>query len=278
VSLSPRYDGAPIIAIDGVAADQLAPLARQRRRLQATLESLEPEAWAVESRCTGWSVQDVVSHLAGVNRFWAASVRAGLAGAPTRFLAGFDPVTTPELLVAPTRAHPPSEVLAAFCSSNDELLELLEGLDDAGWAAMAETPPGDLPVRLLASHALWDAWVHERDVLVPLGRRAPVHDDEVAASLRYVCALVVATALLGGTELVGSLHVEADQPSTSFILEVDADVEVRDAPPDATFDALRGDASSLVEALSARASFPETPPACWDPPLRRFSAVFDTRQ
>ena len=42
----------------------------------------------------------------------------------------------------------------------------VDGLDDAGWATVAEAPAGLIPVRLLALHALWDCWVHERDIVL----------------------------------------------------------------------------------------------------------------
>ena len=35
-----------------------------------------------------------------------------------------------------------------------------------------------MSVRLLAHHALWDAWVHERDIALPLGRTPDVEPDD----------------------------------------------------------------------------------------------------
>ena len=70
MELSPRYDGPPIISIGGVPDDQLVPLTRQRRRLEAMLADLATDEWAAPSRCDDWTVQDVVAHLAGVNTFW----------------------------------------------------------------------------------------------------------------------------------------------------------------------------------------------------------------
>ncbi|HEY4610047.1 MAG TPA: maleylpyruvate isomerase family mycothiol-dependent enzyme, partial [Ilumatobacteraceae bacterium] len=69
--------------IEGPADDQLLPLTRQRRRLQAMLATLDDEQWMVQSRCDAWTVRDVVAHLVGVNAFWHASVKAGVAGNPT---------------------------------------------------------------------------------------------------------------------------------------------------------------------------------------------------
>ncbi len=186
--VTPRYDGPAILEIDGRLDDQLVPVTRQRRRFAAMLASLADDQWHAPSRCEGWDVQDVASHLVGVDAFWHMSVGAGLSGEPTRMLTNFDPASTPAMLIEPMRALPPADVLAQLDASIDRFLDVLASLDDAGWATPAETPPGYLPVRLLAHHALWDCWVHERDVALPLGLVPPVEADEVAASMRYAAA------------------------------------------------------------------------------------------
>ncbi len=209
-----------------------------------------------------------------MNQFWTLSATSGLAGTPTRFLVDFDPIATPELLVAPMRAMAPTEVLELFISSNDELLTLLDTLDEHQWSTLAETPPGDLPIRLLASHGLWDGWVHERDILIPLGGDQPEHDDEIVGSLRYVCALIAGLALLSGVEVAGPLGVRAADPHASFVVTLAERVEVLDAPPEEGSCTLRGDAVGLLEALSTRASFPVSPTGDWDVVLQQFASVF----
>src|ERR1700681_733045 len=99
MKLSPRYDGPTILSFDGPADDQRSPVTRQRRRMESLLADLNEHEWRSKSRCDGWTVQDVVSHLVGVNTFWAASVRAGLDGAATRVLASFDLVAHPARMV-----------------------------------------------------------------------------------------------------------------------------------------------------------------------------------
>src|ERR1700680_4485478 len=99
MKLSPRYDGPTILSFDGSADDQRSAVTRQRRRMESLLVDLTEHEWRSESRCEGWTVQDVVAHLAGVNTFWDASVRAGLDGAATRVLAAFDPAAHPARMV-----------------------------------------------------------------------------------------------------------------------------------------------------------------------------------
>src|ERR1700733_2509796 len=119
--LTPRYDGGPPLRIDVPLADPSVPLLRQRRRMAQVLGTLDIEQWKVASRCSGWSIQDVIAHLIGTNRFWSFSINSGLAGSPTRFLVDFDPVTTPPLLIEPMRSLTPGAVLHDFTESIDEL-------------------------------------------------------------------------------------------------------------------------------------------------------------
>jgi uncharacterized protein (TIGR03083 family) len=276
VKIAPRYDEPPLISIDGPWDDQLEPVSRQRRRMESFLAGLTEAEWTRPSRCDGWTVQDVVAHVVGVNAFWRASVAAGLAGTPTRILTGFDPVATPALMVDSMRALTPTEVLDQFAQSNDAFLGPLTGLDEAGWSMPAEAPPGHIPVRLLAQHALWDCWIHERDIALALGSVPAVERDEVLSCLRYAAALSPGFSIMNGDALTGVFAVDAHEPDISFVLEVGESVAVRAgaAPGDAP--CLRGNAVELVEALSMRGPLPTTAPAEWRRLLGGLATAFDS--
>jgi uncharacterized protein (TIGR03083 family) len=255
MEVAPRYDADPWITIDGPVDDQGEPMARQRRRLEQELGALTDEQWRAPSRCEGWTVQDVVAHLIGTNGFWQISIASGVAGSPTKYLVGFDPVATPAQMVEPMRAMTPAETLAELAKSTDGLLGTVEALDERGWAATGESPVGHVRMRELAHHALWDSWIHERDVLLPLGI-APVEEpDEVLSSLRYVAALTAALSIPGGEGRTGSIVLEATDPDARYVLDLDDAVHLHegDAPDGALV--LRGRAVDLVEILSIRAPF-----------------------
>jgi len=272
--VTPRYDGPALLEIAGTSDDQLVPVTRQRRRFERMLADLSVDEWGARTRCDGWTVQDVASHLVGVNAFWEMSITAGLAGAPTRVLTNFDPASTPTLLIEPMRALPPAEVLAQLVASHDSLLGIIADLDDAGWTTTAETPAGYVPIRLLAFHALWDCWIHERDVALPLGRTPAVEADEVASSLRYAAALSPGFLLSDGTGCRGRFGVDAREPDAQFWLEVDDAVHVHDGATPAGAPCLRGDAVALTEALSIRAPLPVDAPAEWHTLLGGLAAAF----
>jgi uncharacterized protein (TIGR03083 family) len=260
MQIDPRYEGPAIVTVEGDGSCAAA-FVRQRQRLAATLESLSDDEWAAPSRCEDWTVQDVATHLVTVNGFWRYSIASGLAGKPTRLLVDFDPKATPAALVEAAGTVPPAETLAQLVESSDGLCDLVAGLDDAGWATVAEAPAGLIPVRLLALHALWDCWVHERDIVLPLGRPAVEEPDEVMASLRCVAGLGPAFVLALGRATPATLVLETTDPVGRVVVEVGEGVAIHDRPVEDATVALRGRAVDLVEALSARAPLAADVPA-----------------
>jgi uncharacterized protein (TIGR03083 family) len=253
MQLSPRYDAGPIIRLDGPPSGVAAPLLRQRRRFANALSSLSPDEWATPSRCEGWCVQDVAAHLAGTDQFWHLSITSGLAGTPTRFLATFDPKATPAAMVDAVRDASPAATFASYLAANEALCATVESLDDSGWNMTAEAPVGHVSISTIAHHALWDSWVHERDVLAPLGIIPDEEADEIVASIRYAAALAPAFALQSSTRRTGAIALDLTGPDAHVVVTVGDDVRVGegDAPDDAL--ALTGDAVDVLEALSVRA-------------------------
>ncbi|HEY7946771.1 MAG TPA: maleylpyruvate isomerase family mycothiol-dependent enzyme [Acidimicrobiales bacterium] len=253
MELTPRYDGTPPLRVEVPFDDPSVPLLRQRRRLADTVAGLEDAQWRVPSRCAEWSVQDVIAHLIGVNRFWALSIRSALAGTPTRYLVGFDPVATPRALVEPMRSLTPTAVHLDFVASVDDLADALSGIDGSGWSQPAEAPPGHIALRALALHALWDAWVHERDIVLPLGLDTVQEDDEIEGSLIYAALLGPGVLASGGGGRSGTLLVDARHPTIRFVVEAGETAVAR--PPtagDAGASRLEGPAVELIDGISAR--------------------------
>jgi len=252
VLLTPRYGHEPVLSV-AIRGDGPHPLMSQRRRLEGLLADLSEAEWQHPSRCAGWSVQDVVTHLISTNGFWALSIEAGIRGEPTEFLAAFDPVASPAQLVERGQGTPVEETLGQLTASTAALGEVITGLVDADWERLAEAPPGHLPVHLVADHALWDCWVHERDIVLPLGRPAVVDDDEVLTCLRYAAGLGRAFEVCGRRAEPGTVVLEVSDPAAMLVITTDVD-GVRISEDAAPTDALRGrgDAVALLEMLSTR--------------------------
>lgn len=250
--LSPRYGDSPIVSIE-VRSPPPHPILQQRRRLEATLRDLSQDEWVSPSRCHGWTAQDVVTHLVSTNAFWALSIQAGVGGEPTRFLGAFDPVASPAQLVDQAKDTPVAETLEQLIASTAALEAVVDGLGDADWDVLGEAPPGHVPIALVADHALWDCWVHERDIVLPLGRPAVVDDDEVLTCLRYAASLGPAFEIGRGRSEPGDVALEVRAPTGRIVVEIRADhVRVHDGPAPAGSATLDGDAVELLEMLSLR--------------------------
>src|SRR5205807_7758168 len=103
--------------------DILAALTEQDDELDGLLAGLDEEGWSRPSRCTDWSISDVVLHLAQTNemamasaegRFDAAAAAFGNRAAPE----GSCVEDLPGLAVAAARARPGREVYARSRASS----------------------------------------------------------------------------------------------------------------------------------------------------------------
>ncbi len=254
MQLKPIYDGDPILKLDGDPAAVCVPAARQTRRLADRLAGLTDDQWAHPTRCDAWTVRDVIVHLTMTNQFWAMSVMAGVAGEPTKFLANFDPAASP-LKMGAANVDPPAKVLADFQASSDAWAALLEGLSAEDWQATAEAPPGHIGVSAVVHHGLWDSWIHERDIFLPLGEDLIEEPDEVSMSLRYAVGLGTTLELSQGQTRTGAVTFEVAQPTDTFTLVVTNSASLEsgsatEAP------VVESDAVPLLEGVSLRAPMP----------------------
>ncbi len=276
MKVNPRYD-APIATIAGEPGCHLEPLARQRRRLHALLAGLSDDDWGHPSRCDAWAIRDVVAHLVTVGEFWNVSATSALAGEPTRWLTGFDPAATPPQLVAALSDLSTDDLLTRLIAADEALIATLSAMTPTEWSTKAETPAGHVPIQLLAQHALWDAWIHERDIALPLGLE-PLHEaDEIAGSLQFAAAVSPVLALVVGhdTPTTDTLTVDASDPHVAFRIDIGDVVTVSVQSSDDTAPCLRGDAVELTEALTLRVPMPPSAPPEWLDLLTGLQAAFD---
>ena len=275
MQLNPRYGTEPILRIEGFAGDPVALVVGQRRRFAQLLSTLDEAQWAAPSRCEGWSVQDVITHLVSTNQFWAFSIGAGLGGKPTEFLTNFDPVASPAELVAGAAPLPPAGTLAAFEETNAALAAVAESVGDRVWTTLAEAPPGHISIGALLLHGLWDGLVHERDVALPLGLTVVDDPDELAGSLAYAAALNLGFLASVGSDRTGALAVDTTDPDVHLVVELDRSVRVHhgEAPADAV--RLTGSSVDVLEILSCRAPVPADIDAADRWVFEGLSTVFD---
>jgi uncharacterized protein (TIGR03084 family) len=156
--------------MDGI----LTALAEQVDELDGLVRGLDETGWALPSRCPGWSISDVLLHVAQTNEMATASAerrfteeaaafgnRVGTVppGANVDDLAG--------LAVAAERGPSGKEIYDRWRASSAAQAAAL-GRCEAGtrlpWVA------GDLAAITLATTRLSEMWIHTGDVAAGLGR------------------------------------------------------------------------------------------------------------
>ncbi len=254
------YDGVTVVVDDDLAV--VEPWLRHRRRLVESLAALPEDQWKATTRCTSWDARGVVSHLVTVDTFWVTSLRAARArGTPTVFIRGFDPATGTDVFVEPMLELPTEAILEQLVTGTDTFVETVLSLDRDDWDALGEAPFGHLPARLLLAHALWDSWLHERDIFVPLGNPPAIERDELLAATWYTLAFgALQGGLLDDAEPVGPGPDAAIDVALGFedlpgeVLRVRIDDAVRITRADAGTAIPAGPALGLVESIAGRTS------------------------
>lgn len=162
-----RATGADSPFRDDRAAAVFDDLAAEYRQLDRVLSALADDAWSAPSAAAGWSVADVVTHLAQTEEIVTASV-AGEEIAFARDGATVDQAA--DLLVAAERDVPAAAVFERWRSASRAALAALRECPRdrrLSWVAAPLSP------RTLATTRLAEHWAHALDITVPLGLAYP---------------------------------------------------------------------------------------------------------
>lgn len=182
---------------------------------------LGADDWRRPTRCPGWSVQDHVSHVIGLER-----TMAGEPDPDHELPSGLDHVRSPsgqwmELAVDVRRARSGAEVLGELREVTAARLAWLRALDDEGFDTEVPGPMGSkLPLLPFLGLRVFDCWVHEQDVRDAVGApggldgRAAEHSrDQILQALPVVVAQRAEVPV--GTVVVA--EVGEPQPRTGVV-------------------------------------------------------------
>ncbi len=156
--------------------------------LDGVAAQLTPEQWQAQSLCPAWTAHGVMVH--------ATAIEQGLIG----WRPGDD-----SPFPAIGRAHgalselSPIDLLAQFRVTVAKRLEELDATDDATFALSSFTPIGPATYGRFMAIRVFDNWVHERDIRVPLGiagddtgPAAEMSLDEVQGSIGFIVGKKIA--------------------------------------------------------------------------------------
>ncbi|MEY4174706.1 MAG: hypothetical protein RI900_1871 [Actinomycetota bacterium] len=146
------------------------------------IDSLTPDQWTVQSLCPAWTVQGVVQHV--------TMIEAGLLGWRP---GGENPFAAMGTLATEFAALDASALAARYHEVVAARLAELRSMTDEEWDAPSFTPVGQGSYGRFMAIRVFDTWVHERDIRVPLGiggddggAAAETSLDEVQGSIGYI--------------------------------------------------------------------------------------------
>ncbi len=150
------------------------------------LSSMSDEDWATPSLCPDWSMRGVITHLAGVESMLAQWMPDS-ADDPLPFAAVIEYTT-----IASGWSN--ADLVADYRRLIDLRRRQLAELADEIYDGPSATPVGPGTYRRFMDIRVFDFWVHERDMRIPLGRPAvseagPAAErsvEEVAMSIGYI--------------------------------------------------------------------------------------------
>ena len=222
----------------------LDALAAQQDELSDLLAERSEAEWRCASPCAGWTVADVVLHLAQTNELTIASVQGRLPAVAEGMGAGPGRSGTvddrAEEMVAAQRDLPVRELHERWLTGVDTLRAVLATADPhqrVMWVA------GKLSIRTLATTRLAETWIHTGDVAAALGVTLPA-TDRLSHIARLAWRTLPYAFARAGRELSGPVAFELRSPTgTAWDFIPDADPVT----------VVRGDALELCLVAARRA-------------------------
>lgn len=168
-----------------VDLDRLGALRAERSALLAFLRTLSPQEWDQPSRCAGWTVKDVVSHLGAASHGFFTPWVIGL-------VVSKDVEAHNDADAAKRRSWEPAKVLTEYerWSKRAGVAHAALQLPVLGALPIKLAEVGTYPARLLTSAIVFDTALHLRhDMATAVGRPvAPSDPNRLAVTLEWMFA------------------------------------------------------------------------------------------
>ncbi|MFD6351147.1 maleylpyruvate isomerase family mycothiol-dependent enzyme [Nocardia tengchongensis] len=162
-----------------VSGDHLSALRVERQAVLDFCTDLTDAEWHADSRAAGWSVKDVVAHM-------AADLRSVVTPDALAFMATKDVESLNERAVAASRSRSPQQVLEGFATWTRVGTTALAALTapGVGRVRLRVGELGRYPMRIFPAMFLFDWHTHLRhDIAAALDRPHPPTDEQRTASI-----------------------------------------------------------------------------------------------
>ena len=148
----------------------LQALAEQHAELDALLEPLDDSGWSSPTRCDGWTVADVVLHLAQTDQLALASAQGRFADGLAVLASGIEGRGNVDdgaaAMVERERGIPNAALYERWRAGAAELRDTLAASDPhqrVDWVA------GQLSIHTLVATRIAECWIHAGDVAEAVG-------------------------------------------------------------------------------------------------------------
>jgi uncharacterized protein (TIGR03084 family) len=189
----------------------VAALAAQHGELDGLLRGASRSDWDTPTRCPGWTVSDVVLHLAQTDEFAVASAEGRIRQAAASWTQTDGAPTVDDragALVTEQRGAPPAKVLERWRSASAAVRDTLGTIDPSTRLTWVT---GELAARTLATTRLAEAWIHTGDVAEALGvTRTP--GPQLEPIVRLAWRTLPYAFARDGKDLAGPVAVELTAP------------------------------------------------------------------
>jgi uncharacterized protein (TIGR03083 family) len=168
-----------------MALDRAAAFTSDRTNILALLHDLSDEEWAAPSKCAGWAVRDVVSHM-------GAACHGTFTPWILKLVAGKDIEAANNRDAEKRKSWEPAQLLREYEVWGNRVGPVMKLVQAPGVRSLpvrvAEV--GAYPAKLLTSAFVFDHGLHARhDIASALGRTMPPQDaNQLGASIEWMMA------------------------------------------------------------------------------------------
>jgi uncharacterized protein (TIGR03083 family) len=187
-------DPAAMSANDQPLVDALTDVWDSMAHLGAELDEGQ---WKLPTDCPGWSVQDNLAHILGIESVILGRPQPEIELPDLRHVKN-DLGHSNEIWVESFRSLSGAEVLDGFREMAALRLGMLSAFTEADWSAPSWTPVGEATVRDLIPFRVLDSWIHELDMRRAVGRPANMESPSARLAierLRGILGMIVGSRL-----------------------------------------------------------------------------------